>query len=120
MSQLTRRRGGPNSELNSPTGEDDGSDQGTNGVDTSKKNKKYDELEAKCKDCFRAKQKLNNFLTVADADGFTPDEIEGKKVKLTLMDEVLLLALRDEQVNASCCDHFCDRLCLLGILLMVE
>ena len=33
----------------------------------------------------------------ADEDGFTDADLEGKKVKLTLMEEILLLGLRDEQ-----------------------
>ena len=35
----------------------------------------------------------------ADEDGFTDQDLEGKKVKLTLMEEVLLLGLRDQQVH---------------------
>jgi Golgi phosphoprotein 3 len=34
---------------------------------------------------------------VCDSDGFTKDEVETRRVKLTLMDEVLLLGLKDEQ-----------------------
>jgi hypothetical protein len=36
----------------------------------------------------------------ADDDGFTEQERAGKKVKLTLMEEVLLLGLKDEQARS--------------------
>ena len=41
----------------------------------------------------------NSDLFEADEDGFTNQDIEGKKVKLTLMEEILLIGLRDEQVT---------------------
>jgi hypothetical protein len=34
-----------------------------------------------------------------DLDGYSEQDLAGKKVKLTLMEEVLLLGLKDEQVK---------------------
>jgi hypothetical protein len=42
---------------------------------------------------------INFFISSSvDEDGYTKQDLEGKNVKLTLLEEVLLLGLKDEQV----------------------